>query len=332
MKISGLNNRMSSKQILDKWGQEAVFKIVFDEYPDLDKKYRSPFRSDKSADCRFEYENGKLTFIDNAGFAGYIKFDCFDTVKHRYGLKDFSTTCKFIEDHFKGNPQVSKPTEIVYTEKEKFRPNIVFSHQEFTDENNPFDKWFLTPKDLNRDPETFLVEKYWTTAKKDLILKEYRFGHPYFSPIVAYHFKDTKHTKLYWINRKEFKWFSNCSNEDIFNWSLLAEFVRPWIILTKSKKDALILWYVYGIPAIAVQNETCLIPDDKLKILKHKFRKIYTLFDNDRAGNEQAVKYKELYNMDNLKLPERFNDTANLVETVNNKFNAGSIIYSSIKP
>src|SRR6056300_177031 len=98
------SNPKTFEEVLDKYSQEDIFKIVFGDYPNYDINYHSPFRTDEHPNCFFEWYKGKLMFKD---YADRVR-DCFQAVKDHVGLETYSEVFNFIHDHFKDNKPIVK--------------------------------------------------------------------------------------------------------------------------------------------------------------------------------------------------------------------------------
>ena len=69
-------------------------------------------------------------------------------------------------------------------------------------------------------------------------------------------------------------------------------------------KDALCLWANTGIPAIAIQGEGYGMSDTAVSELRRRFKEVYILLDNDKAGLEDAKKLSESTGFTNIVLPQ----------------------------
>jgi hypothetical protein len=73
----------------------------------------------------------------------------------------------------------------------------------------------------------------------------------------------------------------------------------PYLVICSSLKDVMAfskLGYKNA-EAIAPDSENTMIPEHVIMALKHKYKAICTLFDNDAPGIESMKKYKEKYNL-----------------------------------
>lgn len=97
------------------------------------------------------------------------------------------------------------------------------------------------------------------------------------------------------------KWFTNININDIGNLENLP-LTGDNLIITKSYKDHRIIKNL-GYNCIWLNNEGMGIPDTIIKDLKLRFRNIYILFDNDKAGIKASKKLCKLYNLKLLTFP-----------------------------
>jgi len=73
------------------------------------------------------------------------------------------------------------------------------------------------------------------------------------------------------------------------------------LIIQKSYKDVMVC-YEYGYPAIAPQSETSPIPEDIMRDLKTRFKRIVILYDNDEAGLKAADELSKKYDLEYIYL------------------------------
>ena len=79
---------------------------------------------------------------------------------------------------------------------------------------------------------------------------------------------------------------------------------KPYLVICSSLKDAMSLKGIgYNIEVLAPDSENTMIKPHIITILKKKYKRIITLFDNDDAGRNAIDKYKEIYKIDGLSLP-----------------------------
>lgn len=266
--------------VLNRISQEMVFLEWLGLYPDLHKKYLSPFRKDSTPDCRFAWFSGILYFIENSAFNNKLYWSCIDIVMF-YKKCSFQEALEIIDlkhrsDVFKSIKQTTKKT----------KPEIRFTFKVWEKENI----FNLDHKTLLYE-NIFLAKDYWIKYKdywqKNNIFRD--------TTTIVYYFPETKNVKLYFIEEKENRWFSNCSVNDIFGLSQLNA-VGDLLIISKSQKDRIYLKYHLSYDnVIAVQNEGCFIPDEIMNDLKNRFSRIVFLYDNDISGIQQSQKLSFKY-------------------------------------
>ena len=264
--------------LLNNINQEEVMFQYLGIWPSLNQKYKSPFRHDPTAGCRFEWRNGLLYFIDNAGYKGKIYWSIFDIVK-------YVKNCSFKEclDHIAKGRYTQVKSIPVYKPKKEIR----FTYKNWSNDN----LFGLLPKVLINE-HIYLVDEYWKGENNQWIYQKPK------DLCIAYWFPQTNRSKLYFPERETDRWYSNCTNEDIFGLDSLNT-TGDILYITKSQKDRVTLKYHYFIEnVIAVQNEGCYIPDKIIEDLKQRFKKIVIIFDNDTTGYEQAEKLSEKYDIE----------------------------------
>lgn len=269
---------IKTEDLINKINQEEVMFQFLGIWPSLYQKYKSPFRNDKFAGCRFEWKNGLLYFVDNAKFQNRLYWSIFDIVKH---VKQ----CSYREAL--GHIAKGRYTQVKSVPVYKPKKEIRFTYKEWS-----FDNLFdLSPEILLKE-NIYLVDKFWKGENNQWILQQPT------DLCIAYWFKQTNRSKLYFPEREENRWYSNCTNEDIFGLETLNQ-NGDILIITKSQKDRVTLKYHYNIEnVIAVQNEGCYIPDNIMKDLKNRFNRIIIIFDNDLTGYSNAEKLSSKYNIE----------------------------------
>lgn len=286
------------KDILNQKGQPEIFYSILGFYPDLSKRYLSLFRiDDKKAGCRFQWKGDMLYFVDNAGHAGKVFFNCFETAMYLHNLS-FSEAVKYIASRLHVKPEeyikrqaltISSPVDIRFTYRS-------------WNQSPYFRNLFITPRQLASE-NVYLVADYWCNTRTTKTLVKNRFSSPKTNLCIAYYFPDSDHVKLYFPYADDNKWFSNCNADDI--WGLNKLNNGKDLIITKSAKDYLVTKYVAGIPCIAVQNEGCYIKKDILVDLQDRYENIYLLFDNDDPGKQASEKLCNKYNFIPIFIPVR---------------------------
>lgn len=257
-------------EILNEYDHYEIFKLIFNEIPDLDQVYLSPFRKDNNPNCYF-IEKDKLYFVD---WADGKTRNCFVAIMEFFNLS-ISETCTFIVKNLK---KTSKTPYHNILKKDKSTILIpIYRKWEERDKSYWYKQYNITIEQLEEDNVYPIKAVYvnnnvysiddaaYAIKLKDNVYKIYR---PYQS--------------------KKFKWLSNASPNDIIYYN----YPKDHLVITKSYKDCRILRNL-GYCAIWFQNEGA-FPSDLSYILS--FNKIIVFFDNDDAGIHAANKLIKLIN------------------------------------
>lgn len=124
-------------------------------------------------------------------------------------------------------------------------------------------------------------------------------------------FKDNVPTpKIYQPFSHNFKW-TNKHDKSVWDlWTKLPNSGET-LIITSSRKDALCIWENTGIPSVSLQSEGYLPKATIVEELKHRFKTIYVLYDNDfrsdtNYGREYGKNIAETYNLTQIEIPTRY--------------------------
>lgn len=80
-------------------------------------------------------------------------------------------------------------------------------------------------------------------------------------------------------------------------------YTKPTLIISSSLKDLMCLVnYKWNLESIAPNSENTLIHEHMIYAYKHKYKNIFTLFDNDEAGVKASLKYKDKYSIPSIEL------------------------------
>ena len=109
--------------------------------------------------------------------------------------------------------------------------------------------------------------------------------------------------KIYSPYNKKYKWCNKHDNSVISLWTKIPKYGDK-VCICSSLKDSLCLWANTGIPAICPQGEGYRISNTAINELKRRFKKIYIIFDNDKAGILDGKKLAEATGFTNLILPK----------------------------
>ena len=122
------------------------------------------------------------------------------------------------------------------------------------------------------------------------------------------------------FNKDGYKWSNKHDTSVISLWTKVPEYGEQ-ICICSSLKDALCLWANTGIPALAVQGEGYKMSNTAISELKKRYKKIFILFDNDKAGLIDGEKLALSTGFTNIVLPEfeGGKDISDLYHSLQNK-------------
>lgn len=105
------------------------------------------------------------------------------------------------------------------------------------------------------------------------------------------------------LNREGYKWANTHDRSVVSLWTKIPE-TGDKVVICSSLKDALCFWANTGIPSLALQGEGYGMSDTAILELKRRYKQVYILFDNDKAGLNDSKKLAERTGFINLILPQ----------------------------
>lgn len=103
-------------------------------------------------------------------------------------------------------------------------------------------------------------------------------------------------------NTEGYKWSNNHNRSVVSLWTKIPK-EGDKVVICSSLKDALCFWSNTGIPALALQGEGYGMSETAISELKKRYKQVYILFDNDKAGIEDSKKLSQITGFINLSLP-----------------------------
>lgn len=116
--------------------------------------------------------------------------------------------------------------------------------------------------------------------------------------------------KIYQPYSKTLKWLSQHKRDVWDLWGQLPE-KMDFLIITKSRKDALSIWANTGIPCTSLQGEGYIPKKHVIEELKNRANKVFLLYDNDfdkevNVGREWGAKIASKFDLKQIEIPEEF--------------------------
>lgn len=105
------------------------------------------------------------------------------------------------------------------------------------------------------------------------------------------------------LNKEGYKWANTHDRSVVSLWTKIPQ-TGDKVVICSSLKDALCFWANTGIPALALQGEGYGMSDTAISELKKRYKQVYILFDNDKAGISDSKKLAQRTGFTNLILPQ----------------------------
>lgn len=301
---------MSLRDLLDKVDDYTIYSYYLGGFKP-GKLMNSPLRSDDKMPsfAIFATKEGALLFKDHGtGVSGNaLKFmKLYKGIQTRQELER-----ELLRIVRRFNP-TSRVTTVTRTYAPRENTDIGIVRQPFTEVDKKYWKQFHISIDTLKKFNVFSIKYFLCNRVVRGTYKET-------SPMYAYKVYDK--FKIYRpLASKYTKWRTNLTNRHVQGLAELPEAGGDLLIITKSLKDVMCL-YEMGFNAISPSSETTFIPEDILKSLRSKWKKIVILFDRDATGMKKAREYSKQYKMDAIFVHKKFKakDISDAVK--NNNFN-----------
>ena len=292
------NKIITKEDILKHVTQESIFSFYMEEDISETGVFNSPLREDRTPSFSIFYHRvhrDTLIFYDLAtGDSGdFIVLvqkmfkvsypDALMKIAYDFDLSTFDVnTTKKLQEHHKIVSK--KPVELGV----KLR------------------KWLIKDKDywtqfgiIKKTLEKYHVYPISHIFLNDNCTKAHEYAYVYVE------FKDGKKSyKIYQpLEVKTKKWLNNADYSTHQGYEQLPK-TGDLLIITKSLKDVMSIHDCLDIPAIGLQSETVMVKDSVMEEYKQRFKRVYCLFDNDKAGKALADKFYESYNIPYFFMPE----------------------------
>jgi len=325
---------ITKETILNHVSQEEMFERYSGE-PISNEMFCSKLRIDKSPGCRLHYSRANILYHVDYSKGEYL--DVFSYVSSMFNI-GFVDTLKHIGHDYGliNNYSIERlpvvPESAEYVKKaSKERSKIDFEKRDWSvTDANYWGKYKISSEVL----ELFNV----VPVKNAWINDSIWYTNNISDPCYAYGFRNNQEIKLYKpIGLKSTKWRNNSDSVQGFE---QLKFKSNYVVITKSLKDVMVL-YMMGVEAVAVQSEGQVISKGTMDILKEKYKYIYVIFDNDRSGMRGMVKHVQEYDFvqcmmfptdlgkDASDIIEVFSDE--IVNKIKNKIKEGSSFFGIIK-
>lgn len=289
--------RLSSLAQLEMW------KDIFGHDVGLNIPVTNPLRKDKVAGCfLFELRNEVVLSDYNAKnyfseiIGDYITLYQAIKIKYKFSQEQIyiwmNKFNKFIPDS-KSEIIVNKIDNKTYLSFEILKKNNKIS---YTKKALDYYKTYgISIKDLYNSG-AFCVSRY-VISKIIGQKREAKVIYPLNELCIGFRLQNNRN-KIYYPNRKEFKWVSNTT---ISNYWFISG--NDNLVLTSSHKDALVINKLSGASVLAGMSESVRYTIEQVELIK-SYSSIYSLGDGDLAGKAFNERNKELFDSKEIDIEE----------------------------
>ena len=239
--------------------------------------------------------------------------DCVDFVRYYFGYTNNFHACMrimydFNIEGFRIDPKIAEtaPTAYAGVTKVVKRKENRFDLKVTVRDWKPYDfefwgKYGITRKWLNAAGIHPISYYYFNTRT----IRAEKYSYVYVEN------KDGVMTyKIYQPFSKHRKWVSN-NNASVWElWNMLPQ-THDFLIITKSRKDALCIMATCKIPAVALQAESTVPKEKVVREIKSRFKNVFLLYDNDfnslkNWGQNHARKLAKTFDLRNIIIPDEY--------------------------
>lgn len=261
----------TAQEVLKYISQEQVFYYVLNDYPNLSKRYYSPFREDSGAGCFFYYDSsGKLLFTDKSR---HRTFNCFEIICYKYDLHNLSEVIQILKQ-LKPDDDINKS----FVKPVKVKATIKTQSVEVTEEDLKFwGQYGITVNQLKSDNIRRVLQCLSIKGTKRKIY--------FFEDTYSYLIYNKKGKKKIYSPESYFKFIGNVGKDDIYEG--FNKQVRQ-LLITKSYKDYRVIKN-QDVNTTWFQSEVTFPSDQKLSEICKYNDEIIVFYDNDETGINRSI-------------------------------------------
>lgn len=276
--------------LLERIGDDNIFKYYIPAFSKIDTPFSSPFREDKNPSCSITEHHGRLWFKDFGDPYQQKAETCIRLIGRIYGLS-YKDAIEKIRHDISGNPIEYRKTD--YKKKQKSKDTIIkIKKTVWTKDDERYWLDYGIDTKLLDYANISSISNFWIiNAKGSFQINSRKLSYSF----NYYWSNGIYRRKIYQPEGTRDKWFSNVDSTVVQGWNILPK-QGDLLIITKSFKDVLVLrnenYY-----SIASNNEKSFIPDLVFDKLKKRWNKIVIWYDNDDTGLVNARLFSDKYNI-----------------------------------
>ncbi len=292
------SQKIDKQFILERIREEEIIERYLGTNVEFNRLFLNPLRKDNNPTLSFKRLTNRIWIKD---WSGWFEGDCFNLVEKLYNVR-FYKACEIIAQDFNliKEDKTYSPKKIdwiEYKEEEKTKAIIEIKRREWEDFDLEYWADFGISLATLRTFKVYALKVLWINKIVQYYYKSKR------DLCYAYYFYNEEF-KAYFPKRTSYRFKTNSR-------SLQGELQLPYegelLVITKSMKEVM-LFYEYGICAVAPQSESVIITQEQYNDFSKRFTYVVSNYDFDYAGIKSANKMKRLYGMEPFFLTNgRFN-------------------------
>lgn len=287
--------------------EHKVFSFYIPAYSKNLSFFPSIFRNEKNNSANiYERGNGKGLVYKDLGEVGC--HDMFSFVCRYYNCTfeeclfyiNRDLQLGFLDTKELPNKVITKEEAIIVNANKSSTTILQVTRRPFEIKDKEFwDEYCLTEEDLI-DYKVYPISTYFLT-KPDMGRTQYKAASLSYT-MDFYFSEDIFRRKIYQPYSTNKKWLSNIDKTIVQGIKNIPKQGSD-LIITKSLKDCMVWYKVFGIPAISPNNEGTFIPEEVFDKLKTRYDNIYLNFDNDPPGVLNSGKFSDKYSLPEIFMP-----------------------------
>ena len=280
------SNPLSKEVLLSEIDEYEMYRYYMGFYPELRTGYNSPLRKgDESPSFSLftnQYPPCEYRWKDS-GLSGGVHGDIFKLVSILYNLRNDRDIIRQIREDLSKEGVFNNP-QIRLQERPKDRGSTIIKvkSKQWTEEAIKW--WNQYHISLNTLSKYNVSEVEWFSMGDNKI----------YPKNLCFAYRELDKYQIYQPQNPAFKFRNNYDEKIVMGFTQL-KYEKPILIITKSKKDIMVLEEIGLTENVAARSENTIIPSKFLDYFDTRYKIKYELFDNDFRGSESIYHDKSIY-------------------------------------